>query len=227
MDRRQALKNIGLGAGFLVATPTILSLLKSCASEPDFIPVFFSEGEGNALTHMVDLIIPADETVPGALGIGAHKFIDAYVNEVMPSEQDMAIVNVTGALSPLKQHMKICFTAMADVFRGKFEKELIDGEKEEFDQMLSTYLKTDKEQQMAYGKSLFEFFQAYEEDPTATPDQDAAVFGLMSGIRDMTIWAWKSSEEIGKNVLWYDPIPGQQIGCIPIEEAGNGNVMSL
>ena len=35
------------------------------------------------------------------------------------------------------------------------------------------------------------------------------------------------SEEIGENVLWYDPVPGQQKGCVPLSEAGNGKVMSL
>lgn len=34
MDRRQALRNIGWGAGALVATPTIVSLLQSCESKP-------------------------------------------------------------------------------------------------------------------------------------------------------------------------------------------------
>lgn len=227
MDRRQAIKNIGLGAGFLVATPTVLSLLKSCATEPDFVPVFLSQGEGHALRHMVDLIIPADETVPGALDVGVHKFIDAYWNEAMPSEQDMAVVNVTGEYSPLKQHIKLFFGSLAEVFRGTFEKELEDGKKEEFDQILATYLKTDKMQQLDYSKTLAEFYEAYESDPATTPGKDAAVFGLLSSIRGLTIWAWKSNEQIGKNVLWYDPIPGQQLGCIPLEEAGNGKGMSL
>ncbi len=32
MNRRQALKNLGLGGGALVATPAIISLLQSCGS---------------------------------------------------------------------------------------------------------------------------------------------------------------------------------------------------
>jgi hypothetical protein len=43
----------------------------------------------------------------------------------------------------------------------------------------------------------------------------------------MAIWAWKTSEEIGENVLWYDPIPGQFIACGSVEELGNGKAMSL
>lgn len=227
MDRRRALKNIGLGAGFLVATPTVLSILKSCASEPDFIPVFVSEGEGHALKHMVDLIIPADETVAGALDVGVHKFIDAYWQKVMPSKQDMARVSVTGSYGQLKQHVKQAWTALGDEFRTKYEKELGDGNKEEFDELLASYLKISKEEQIEYYIAMGDYYEAYEGDSSLTPDPKAAVFSLLAGIRGMSIWAWKSSEQIGENVLWYDPIPGQQIGCIPLSEAGNGKAMSL
>ena len=78
MDRRQALKNLGYGAGFLVATPTILGMLQSCVSEPEFNPVFLSKGEGHALRRMVDLIIPNDDVVPGANKVGVHAFIDLF-----------------------------------------------------------------------------------------------------------------------------------------------------
>lgn len=213
MDRRQALKNLGYGAGFLVATPTILSLLQSCKSEPEFNPVFISKGEGHALRRMVDLIIPSDDEVPGAVDVGVHAFIDAFWNDVIPVEQQALV--------------KMGFATFADSFRETFGKELEDGKAEEFDQMLAKYLKTSKEVQKDYNIKMAEFYAAYEADPSLKPEVDASIFGLLSGIRGATIWAWKSSEEIGKNVLWYDPVPGQQLGCIPLSEAGNGNAMSL
>ena len=77
MKRRQVLKNLGLGAGFLVATPTIISLLQSCTNEPEFIPLFLSKGEGHALRRVVDLVILSDEKIPGAVDLGVHSFIDA------------------------------------------------------------------------------------------------------------------------------------------------------
>ena len=57
MDRRQVLKNLGYGAGFLVATPTVISLLQSCSNEPDWQPTFLSVGQGFALKQIVDLIL--------------------------------------------------------------------------------------------------------------------------------------------------------------------------
>lgn len=213
MKRRQALKNIGLGAGFLVVSPTVISLLQSCTNEPEFNPVFITKGEGHALRRVVDLIIPSDDTVPGAVDVGVHSFIDSFWNEVIP-EKEQALV-------------KVGFGVFADKYRSTFDKELEAGRPEEFDQLLSHYLKTSKEEQKAFGEKMGEFYKAYEEDPTALPDTDAAMFSLLSNVRGMTIWSWKTSEQIGENVLWYDPIPGQQKGCLPLSEAGNGKVMSL
>jgi glucoside 3-dehydrogenase (cytochrome c) hitch-hiker subunit len=213
MKRRQALKNIGLGAGFLVASPTIISLLQSCTNEPEFNPLFITKGEGHALRRVVDLIIPSDDTVPGAVDVGVHSFIDSFWNEVIP-EKEQALV-------------KVGFGVFADKFRSTFDKELEAGRPEEFDQLLSQYLKTSKEEQKAFGDKMGEFYAVYENDPTTLPDTDAAMFSLLSNVRGMTLWSWKTSEQIGKNFLWYDPIPGQQKGCLPLSEAGNGKAMAL
>jgi hypothetical protein len=58
-------------------------------------------------------------------------------------------------------------------------------------------------------------------------DSDAGSLAYLKNVREMGIWAWKTSEQIGENVLWYDPIPGQYIACGPVEELGNGKAMSL
>ena len=214
MDRRQAIKSLGYGAGFLVATPTVMSLLQSCQSEPEFIPVFLSPGEGHALRRMVDLIIPSDESVPGAVDVGVHAFIDALWNDVL-EEKD-------------QKQVRKGFGIMAEKFMADTSKELANGKADDFDAMLSKYLKISKEEQKAYEEKLMEHGKALEKDPDTEPDPDAAMYGLLSSIRGATIWAWKNSEEIGENVLWYDPIPGLQRGCISEGELGyNGNVMAL
>lgn len=213
MKRRQVLKNLGWGAGVLVATPTLMSLLQSCTNEPEFIPVFLSRGEGHALRRIVDLIIPGDDTVPGAVDVGVHQFIDSFYKEVWPTK-DIGFV-------------KLGYTVLADKFRSEFEKELEAGKPKEFDQLLAQYLKTSEEQQKAYQEKMGEFMVVFAEDESAKPDTDAAMFAILSSIREMTVWAWTESEQIGKNVLWYDPVPGVQKGCIPLSEAGNGNAMSF
>ena len=58
-------------------------------------------------------------------------------------------------------------------------------------------------------------------------EKDKAVFDTLKEIRDKTVWAYKSTEEIGENVLAYDPIPGIQIGCVSLEETTGGRAWSL
>lgn len=45
--------------------------------------------------------------------------------------------------------------------------------------------------------------------------------GFYRTIKSMALWGYFSSEEIGKNVLSYDPIPGEYKGCIPLSDVGN------
>lgn len=228
MDRRQALKNIGYGAGFLVATPTVISLLQSCKNEPEFQPLFLTVGQGFALKQMVGLIIPSDPEIPGAIDIGAHTFIDAFWNEVTPTKHDLPVAEVQDSYGQLQQHITALWSQFETLFTSRHEKELSKGTAEEYDALLSEFLAIDKEQMKAFGKELKPFYK--QTDPNSFPSisDEVAMYALLSSIRGMTLWAWKYSEEIGKNVLWYDPIPGLQRGCIELDELGsNGNLMSL
>jgi len=213
MNRRDALKNLGLGAGYALATPAVFSLLQSCNTETVFNPTFVSQSQGHALRRIVDLIIPSDEAVMGAEELGVHQFIDGFWSNILKPE-DQAMV-------------KMGFSVFENKFKNTFSKELIDGKAEDFDQLLSKYLKTSKEEQRAYNKKLGAFGAAYANDKAATPDEDAACFSLLSQVRGMTIWGWKNTEEIGERVLAYDPVPGQQKGCISVEEATGGKAYSI
>lgn len=213
MDRRKALKNIGLGAGFLVATPTVLSLLQSCKSEPEFIPNFLSKGEGHALRRIVDLIIPSDDTVPGAVDVGVHEFIDNFWNEVVPEESQAQV--------------RMAFAGLAGEFTKTFNKDISEGKAEDFDQLLGKYLAISEEEQKGFNERAGNFYQAFQKDPTTTMDTDLACNQLFGQLRGMTVWGWQESEEIGENVLAYEPIPGQQIGCLPVDEATGGKAYSL
>ncbi|MEZ4875021.1 MAG: gluconate 2-dehydrogenase subunit 3 family protein [Flavobacteriaceae bacterium] len=230
MDRRQALRNLGWGAGALVATPTIISILQSCKEAgPSFVPAFVSPAQGHALMSMVDLIIPNDEAIPGAVAMGVHQFIDSYWNEVLTPDNALLADRFGKGLPVSEQQMiKNAFDTFESEYKATFNKEdMSKGTPEEFDQMLSKYLKTSKEEQRGYQMKYGEYMQALNSDPAATLDKDAQLFNLLSSIRGLTIWGWKTSEQIGENVLWYDPVPGQDKGCIPLSEAGNGNAMSL
>jgi len=213
MNRRDALKSFGLGAGYMLATPAVFSLLHSCKTEPIFEPVFVNKAQGHALRRIVDLIIPGGDDVPGANEVGVHQFIDGFCKNIL-KPQDQAMV-------------KMGFSVLEGNFKSTFNKELADGKPEEFDQLLSKYLNTSKEEQKAYMMKMGEFAQAFAKDKKSTPDIDAGTYSFLNQIRDMTIWGWKTSEKIGEEVLAYDPIPGQQKGCLPLEEATGGKAYSI
>ena len=47
--------------------------------------------------------------------------------------------------------------------------------------------------------------------------------GFFVLIRSATVLGYFTSEEVGRHVLHYDPIPGRYEGCVPIERVGRRN----
>jgi|AP45_3_1055517.scaffolds.fasta_scaffold120949_2 phosphate/sulfate permease len=91
MKRREALKNIGLSAGFVLATPSLFNLLQSCTSDVvTWTPVFLSEEQGVVLKSIVDIILPKTDT-PSATEVNVPEFIDKYANEVMDLEEQVIL----------------------------------------------------------------------------------------------------------------------------------------
>lgn len=54
----------------------------------------------------------------------------------------------------------------------------------------------------------------------AEEDKDESFFRL---IRSATVLGYFTSEQVGRNVLHYDPVPGRYEGCIPIDQVGRRN----
>lgn len=54
----------------------------------------------------------------------------------------------------------------------------------------------------------------------AEEGRDQSFFSL---IRSATVAGYFTSEEVGRNVLHYDPVPGRYDGCLPIDEVGRRN----
>jgi hypothetical protein len=54
----------------------------------------------------------------------------------------------------------------------------------------------------------------------ADEGREQSFFGLF---RSATILGYFTSEQVGRNVLNYDPVPGRYDGCIPIDQTGRRN----
>jgi hypothetical protein len=55
---------------------------------------------------------------------------------------------------------------------------------------------------------------------TAQQGRDPSPFGHL---RSVTVLGYFTSEEVGKRVLHYDPVPGAYDGCVPIDQVGRRN----
>ncbi|MGB3776402.1 MAG: gluconate 2-dehydrogenase subunit 3 family protein, partial [Leeuwenhoekiella sp.] len=139
MNRRNLLKNLGLGAGYVVVAPSVFSLLQSCKSDPDWQPVFLTASSGYALKHVLDVIIPSDET-PGASDINIAGFIDSYMDQVASDKE--------------RDSFKAQANAFAINFKSEFDKDILDGKPEDFEKMVAKYLGAEKEKRAEYDERL-------------------------------------------------------------------------
>jgi hypothetical protein len=193
MDRRNALKKTGLLAGAAVTMPTMLSLLQSCKNEPRLTwqPQFFTDKEAKTIGALVDMILPRTDT-PGALDVKVDVFIDKVIAKTYKKEGQQNMRDEIAAFNErCKEHFGADFTGLKEDKRRAVLK---------VEEKLSG-----KFSQGVWGTSVgkqepIEFYRA---------------------MKSMAIWAYLTSEEIGKNVLNYDPIPGDYEGCIPLSEVGN------
>ena len=91
MKRRDALKNIGLAAGFAAITPSIFSMLQSCTSNTEtWVPNYLTSDEKTIVTKLADIMIPKTATTPSASEVNVPQFIDNYILEVLETkDQEM------------------------------------------------------------------------------------------------------------------------------------------
>ena len=215
MDRRKALKNMGMSLGYVVATPTLISIVQSCNTEKalEWTPDFFTKEEGAVLSHLVDIILPKTDT-PAATEVQVDLFIDRFADQVMQKQQQ----------DFLKMSM------------GKFiEKAIADSGKEtavelvpkDLEAVLASALRISKEEQMSYDEALENYTGALDEGTAIRLEDNVAINAFAKNLRGMTIWGYKTTEYVGEEVLAYLPVPGEYIPCASTEELTGGKAWSL
>ncbi|MBZ9626584.1 gluconate 2-dehydrogenase subunit 3 family protein [Psychroflexus sp. CAK1W] len=180
MKRREALKNIGFATGFLVVTPTIISILQSCDSDiKNWKPIFFTVEQGVVLTRLADVILPKTTKLPSATDLNVPQFIDRYANEVLDNES--------------QNNMKIAFDKIIYILKANEEISINDITDNEYKALL------DKHLVLSDGIN-----PEKDENPSLTTSSKSE---FLNYIKWMCITAYLTTEEIGENVLVYDPIP--------------------
>ncbi|RTE55530.1 gluconate 2-dehydrogenase subunit 3 family protein [Arenibacter aquaticus] len=215
MDRRKALKSMGLALGYTVATPTLISIVQSCKQDAaiTWTPDFLSPTEGSMLTQLVDIILPKTDT-PSASEVQVHIFIDRFADQVMKKEQQDLFKMTMG---------KFLDKALQD--SGK--KEIADLGPEHLEPVLSAALKISKEDEAKKFKVINAYTESVKAGETASLDDEVSRFAFANNLRGLTILAYKSSEYVGENVLSYLPVPGEYIACGDLQELTGGKAWSL
>ncbi|RIA10694.1 gluconate 2-dehydrogenase subunit 3-like protein [Flavobacteriaceae bacterium MAR_2010_72] len=199
MKRREALKNLGLATGFVVATPSIISLLQSCTSDAKtWTPIFLSIEEGVVLTNLVDIILPKSENLPAATELNVPEFIDKYFNEVLEDGQQSKV--------------KSGFASIIAILKPNPEDSIDKVKTENYIALLDEHMRVKDE---------------IDEEREANPDSESMTTSeILNNIKWMTIRAYKTTQEIGENVLVYDPVPGAYY-CGDLQELTGGKSYSL
>ena len=183
MKRRDALKNIGLSAWLIIGTPSIITLLNSCTTDPKtWKPIFLSKDQAEILKNIVDIIIPKTET-PSASEVNVIEFLDKYYKEVLDDER--------------QKWLKGSYNSLVDLIKTKFNDNMTA---EKYKDLLDNHM-------------------------ILSGDSDD-LSELLKQIKSDTIWAYKTSEFVGENVLAYDPIPATYY-CGDLKELTGGKSWSL
>lgn len=192
MNRRDALKNTALLGGSAALSSALLGLLQSCQSEPrlDWQPKFLSNDQAQLVASLVDTILPTTDT-PGGLDMKVDMFIDLVFAKIYDENGQKQVV------AEMDQFNQKCQSKFGDSFPKLSEEDK------------KNILKEEEANAPKFGRGVW----GMSVEKTAPP-------GFYRSLKSLAVWGYCSSEEIGENVLNYDPIPGPYQGCIPFLEVG-------
>lgn len=198
MKRRDVLKNLGFTAGFFVATPSIISLLQSCTSDvKTWTPEFLTSEQGVILTNLVDVFLPKTE-LPSATEMNVPQFIDKYINEVLDDKEQAQV--------------KTAFNTIIPILKPNSEDSIDKVTQEDYKALLDKHLLVKDD---------------IDEEREANPESlEMTKSEFLNALKGITIKAYVTTQEIGENVLAYDPVPGAYY-CGDLQELTGGKSWSL
>ncbi|MAU64017.1 MAG: hypothetical protein CMC38_06740 [Flavobacteriaceae bacterium] len=212
MNRRKALKNLGLSLGTITLSPAVLSLLQSCKNDLDWNPSFFNTNQISVISELTDIIIPSDNNIPGSKELNLIKFIDLYIYNISNNNDQVLL-------------KKSLDTFLNDCLEKSDKNNYEKLNRNDLESSIEYFFKTKKD-------SHNKWRQAYNKNKNESIEKnilliEAFSYNFLNTIRQLTITAFKGNEYIGENVLAYVPIPGQQKGCVDLQETTGGRAWSL
>ncbi len=212
MNRRNAIKNLGLSFGALAVTPTMIGMLQSCATTTsDFSPKFFFKNQLSDIQLLLDVILPStDDGIPGATELGLLKFIDAFLDGVVEEDQlGLLQFGVSSMITSAKTQPANDLSDKRSYWETQAEK----------------YFTASETQENTWHDELSSLSEGVLDKESISTG--ALHFMVFQSLRGFAVYAFRINSTIGKEFMHYAPIPGQQLGCVSLEEATNGKLHAL
>ena len=199
MNRKEALKKLGLSFGVVIASPVLFHA--SCGNKST--THFFNELELQLLIETSDMIIPGSNMLPKASDVGVAEYVDHYVADIVEDDEQ----------KNLKSFMQQYIRAINP------EKPIEYWVKQSFS--------SDWEIKESWKEEINNFEKSTKQGQKSELSDEVAIFALLTNLKSLMIRAYRGSELVGEQFLAYDPIPGRHIGCIDLDEATGGKSWSL
>ena len=210
MDRRQALKNIGLSFGAVTVSSNLIGALQSCQSETRWTPQFLSPQEADTIAQIMDVILPSSEALPGASDLNLIQFADTYLSLTKSAEEKASIQKA------IKSFMEVTLT---DNQKNNWESIT----ENELQAQMTKYLKaSDSKREQWWGAIHKAEKEAQASGGNSLLPPEPLAYVLASEVRELTVNSYKNSEYIGENVLVYVPVPGRHVGIVDLQETTQG-----
>jgi hypothetical protein len=203
MKRREAIRNLSLGIGYVVSAPVVMRVLESC-SEPksDWKGVFLDEKLVPITEHLVDIILPSSD-IPGGLDLNLPQFVDKMCADVL-SSYDKKLVLKGGTL-------------FADQVYSATGEDASEANRKQVEKVFKSYFDLNPSDTKAVLEQQKKDAEEINEDEL----ESFELYKFLFTIREFALLGYFTSEKIGKEYLVFDPIPSGYKPCIPLSDVGN------
>lgn len=183
MDRRTAVKNIALSLGFAVSGSTVISLFNACSADKTTLkPEFFKASDLYSINFLVDILLPVTATI-GAKDLNISLFIDKMCKHVVSEEKQKSI------------------RLGAEEFSKRFEqitdKNPLEGNKQDYQQMVTIYFGISEEKE----KAVFEMLNEDYNNPPENVQPDYNLYTFLTTIRELNLLGYFTSQTIMEREL--------------------------
>lgn len=203
MKRREAIKNLTLGIGYVVGAPAVVGILESCSkTEPGWESVFLGEELQPLVNHLVDIILPRSES-PGGLDLNLPQFVDKMCADIL-TKNDQEWVLRGGSF-------------FAERVASQTGRAAEKASRQEVLKVFKTYFDLPP----AEMKAILDKQQKGVKEVNDEEKVSFALYKFLFTLREFALLGYFTSERIGKDFLVFDPIPGGYNPCIPLSDVGN------